>query len=86
MLAPDTLQGAVADGKIELADETTSAKTVKRFAQLDELGFQSRGSLLVLLMSGTGVFEQAGRAVLLVTPEPLTDGRRGGGEEASRWA
>jgi hypothetical protein len=39
MLAPDTLQCAVADGQSELADEPASAETVKRLAQLDELGF-----------------------------------------------
>ena len=54
VLVLDALQGAVADGEIKLTNETASAKMAKRFAQLDELGFQSRGSLLVLMLSGHG--------------------------------
>ena len=71
----------MADGQIELADEPASAKTVQRFAQLDELGFQSCRRLEVLMVSGAGVFEQAGRAVLQEAAQPLAHGRRGGGEE-----
>jgi hypothetical protein len=33
------------------------------------------------MMSGTRVFEQAGRAVLQEATEPLADGGRGGGKE-----
>src|SRR5437899_3571847 len=81
MLAPDAFQGAVANGQIELADETARTKVLKGFAQLDELRFQRRRSLVVLMMSGAGVFEQAGRAVLLEAAQPLTDRGHGGGKE-----
>jgi hypothetical protein len=65
MLAPEAFQRAVADGQIELADEAARAKTVKRFAQLDELGFEGWRSFLVLMVPGTQAFEQAGRAAQL---------------------
>jgi len=54
---------------------------VKRFAQLDELDILGCRSLLVLTMSGTGVFEQVGRAMLQEAAQPLADGRYGDGEE-----
>jgi hypothetical protein len=62
-LASDTLQRAVADTKLELADGMASAETVKSFEKLDKLGFQRCQGLLVRMMSGTEVLEQAGRAM-----------------------
>lgn len=36
VLTPDALQGAMANGQIELTDEAPGAKSRKRFAQFDE--------------------------------------------------
>ncbi|MFZ3277451.1 MAG: hypothetical protein WA182_11170 [Candidatus Sulfotelmatobacter sp.] len=81
VLTPDALQGAMADGQIELADEAPGAESGKRFAQLDQLSFGGRRSFLRLVMTNAGKSEQARRAVLLKAPQPLADGGHSGGKE-----
>jgi hypothetical protein len=74
VFAPDALQSAMADGQIELPDETAGAEGRKGFAEFDELRFCGRRSFLGLLMASAGKCQQAGRAVLLETAQPFADG------------
>src|SRR5579872_4414272 len=81
VLPPDALQGAMADGQIELADEAPRAESGKRFAQFDQPGFGGGRSFLRLVMTNAGKSEQTRRAVLLKAPQPLADSGHGGGKE-----
>jgi hypothetical protein len=45
MLAPDALQGTMAEGEIELANEATSAEGEQALAQSDDLLFEGAGVL-----------------------------------------
>ncbi len=72
----------MADGQIELADETTRAEGGQRFAKLEQLRFGGRRGFLGLLMTGAGTWKQAGKALLLETAQPLADRGHGGSEES----
>lgn len=81
MLAPDALQGTMAEGKIELADEAASAEGEQLPAQSDDLLFDVGGSFAGLVMRSAGKFEEATRSLLLITAQPLADGGDGGVEK-----
>jgi hypothetical protein len=83
VLAPDALQGTMTKGKIELADETTSAEGKQRLAQSDDLFFDGGGSFAGLVMGSAGEFDQAARTLLLITAPPLAHGGNGGLEKTS---
>jgi hypothetical protein len=75
VLTPDAFQSAVAEGQVELADQAASAEGGQNLAQLDQLGFEGRGSFERLMMAGARLLGEARRAVLLETAQPLTDRR-----------
>ncbi len=89
VLAPDALPGTMAEGEIELADETASAEGKQALAQSDDLRFDVGGSLAGLVMRSAGQFEEAARPLLLIAAQPLAHGgdgglkKTGGGLEAS---
>ena len=84
VLAPDAFHGGMTHRQIELANQAARSEGGQGFAQLHKLGLDGERSFVRLLMAGPGVLEQARRAVLLETAEPLADGGHGGGEEARR--
>src|ERR1700679_155104 len=73
----------MAEGKIELPNETTSAEGKQLLAQSDDLFFDGGGSLAGLVMRGAGDFEKTARALLLITAPPLAHGGNGGLEKTS---
>ena len=85
VLAPDTFQSAMAEEKIELADQTTGAEGEQLLAQSDDLLFDLGGSLARLVMRSTGQFDQATRSLLLITAQPLAHGGDGLWK-SGRWA
>jgi hypothetical protein len=78
VLAPDALQRTMAEGKIELPNETTSAEGQQLLAQSDDLFFDGGGSFAGLVMGSAGKFDQTARAVLLITAQPLAYSGNGG--------
>src|SRR5260370_39868023 len=54
MLAPDALQGTMAEGKIELADEAASAEGEQLPAQSDDLLFDVGGRVAGLVVRRAG--------------------------------
>src|SRR5258708_823761 len=77
VLAPDAFQGTMAEGKIELANETASAEGEQLLAQSDDLLFDGGGSLAGLVMRSTGKFDAAPQSLLLIAPQPLAHGVAG---------
>ena len=83
MLTPNTLQGTMAEGKIELAEETASAESEQLPAQSDDLLFDVGGSFAGLVMRSAGKFDEAARSLLLITAQPFAHGGDGGLEKTS---
>ncbi len=83
VLAPDALQGTMAEGEIELADETASAESEQLLAQSDDLLFDVGGSFAGLVMRSAGKFDEAARSLPLITAQPLAHSRDGGLEKTS---
>src|SRR5260370_24654445 len=71
VLAPDALQSPMAEGKIELANETASAEGEQLLAQSDDLLFDGGGSLAGLVMRSTGKFDQTPPSLLPLPAPPL---------------
>src|SRR5260370_37598869 len=71
MLAPDALQGTMAEGEIELANETASAEGEQLLAQSDDLLFDGGGRLAGLVVRMTGKFDQTAQSVMLKTTAPM---------------
>jgi len=67
VLSPDAFESAVAEGEIELADEAAGAEGEQLLAQSHDLLFESRGSLVGLMLGSAGVLDQAAQAMLLET-------------------
>jgi hypothetical protein len=84
MLAPDAFQSAMAEGEIELADKTASAKGKQLLAQSDDLLLDVGRSFAGLVMRRAGEFDQTARTMLLITAQPLAHGGDGGLEQTSR--
>src|SRR5260370_32704591 len=82
VLAPDALQSPMAEGEIELANETASAEGEQPLAQSDDLLFDGGGSLAGLVMRSTGKFDQTAGSPLLITTQPLAHGGNGGLKQA----
>ena len=80
--APDAFQGAMAEGKIELADEAAGAEGRQLLTESEDLLFDDGGGFAGLMMRGAGKFEQAARSVLLIAAQPFAHGRRGGLKQA----
>ncbi len=78
VLAPDALPSPMAEGKIELPNETASAEGEQLLAQSDDLLFDGGGSLAGLVMRSTGKFDQTAGSLLLITTQPLAHGGNGG--------
>src|SRR5258707_8952295 len=79
VLAPDAFQGiTMAEGEIELANETASAEGEQPLAQSDDLLFDGGGSLAGLVMRSTGKFDQTAQSLLLIAAQPLAHGGDGG--------
>jgi hypothetical protein len=78
VLAPNALQGAMAEREVELADEAASAESEQLLAKSNHLLFHLGGSFARLVMRSTGKLDQAARSLLLITPQPLTHGGNGG--------
>ena len=57
--APDALQGAVAEGEIELADEAADPEGGDLLPQGDDPLLDLDGSLVGLVMRGAGTFDEA---------------------------
>src|SRR5258708_11987536 len=76
VLAPDALQSPMAEGKIELANETASAEGEQLLAQSDDLLFDGGGSLAGLVMRSAGTLDEAAQSLLLIAAQPLA--HRGG--------
>src|SRR6266849_2460367 len=74
-------QGTMAEGEIELADETASAEGKQALAQSDDLRFDVGGSLAGLVMRSAGKFEEAARSLRLIAAQPLAHGGDGGLEK-----
>ena len=68
----------MAQGQIELADETAGAEGGELLAERDNLLLQSQGRLAGLEMRRTREFDQATRPLLLIAAQPFTDGGNGG--------
>jgi len=83
VLAPDALQSTVAEGKIELPNETASPEGEQLLAERDHLLFDVGGSLAGLVMRSTRNLNEAARSLLLITAQPLTHGGNGGLEKTS---
>jgi hypothetical protein len=83
VLAPDTFQGTMAEGKIELADETARAKGEQLLAQSDDLLFDVGRSFAELVMRSAGKFDEAARTLLLIAAQPLAHSGDGGLEKTS---
>ena len=71
VLAPDALQSTMAEGKIELSNETASAEGKQLVAQSHNLPFDVGGSFPRLVMRRARKFEQAGRSLLLIPTHHL---------------
>src|SRR5258707_2220090 len=82
VLAPDAFQGTMAEGEIELANETASAEGEQPLAQSDDLLFDGGGSLAGLVMRSTGKFDQTAQSLLLIAAQPLAHGGDGGLKQA----
>jgi len=78
VLAPNALQGAMAEREVELADEAASAESEQLLAKRNHLLFNVGGSFAGLVMWSAGKLDQAARSLLLITPQPLTHGGNGG--------
>jgi hypothetical protein len=81
MGAPDALEGAMAEGQVELADQAASAEGGQGVAQLDDATLDLRRGLVRLVMRGTRTLHQARGALLLVATQPLAHGGHSGSEE-----
>jgi hypothetical protein len=84
VLAPNALQGTMAEGKIELADEAASAKGEQPLAQSNDLLFDVGGSFPGLTMRRAGNFDETTRSLLLIAAQPLAHRGHGGLEKTSR--
>src|SRR5258708_33535499 len=82
VLAPDALQSTMAEGKIELANETASAEGEQLLAQSDDLLFDGGGSLAGLVMRSAGTLDEAAQSLLLIAAQPLAHGGDGGLKQA----
>jgi len=71
---PNALQGAVAEGKIELADEAASTEGGHLLTQSHDLLLDVGRSFARLMMGRTGEFEQPARSLLLEAAQPLAHG------------
>ena len=65
VLAPHALKSAVADGKVELADQAARAEGGKSIAQFDQLPLDGRRSFEGLVMTSAEPSAKAGRAIPL---------------------
>jgi hypothetical protein len=83
VLAPNALQGAMAEREVELADEAASAESEQLLAKRNRLLYNLGGSLAGLVMRSTGKFDQAARSLLLITAQPLAHGGDRGLEKTS---
>jgi len=84
VLTPNTLQGTMAEGKIELADEAASAESEQLPAQSDDLLFDVGGSFAGLVMRSAGKFDEAARSLPLITAQPLAHSGDGGLKKTGR--
>jgi len=84
VLAPDAFQGAMAEGKIELANEAACAEGVQLLTESDHLLFDIGGSFAGLMMRGAREFDQTARALPLKAAQPLAHGGNGGLEQPCR--
>src|SRR5258708_24725865 len=83
VLAPDAFQGiTMAEGEIELANETASAEGEQLLAQSDDLRFDGGGRRAGLVMRSTGKFDQTAQSLLLIAAQPLAHGGDGGLKQA----
>jgi hypothetical protein len=83
VLTPDALQGTMAEGKIELADETASPEGEQLPAQSENLLFDVEGSFAGLAMRSAGKLDEAAQSLPLIAAQPLAYGRNGGLEKTS---
>src|SRR5258708_5235086 len=83
VLTPNALQGTMAEGKIELADEAANAEGEQLPAQSDDLLFDGGGSFAGLVMRSAEKFEEAARSLLLIAAQPLAHSGDGGLEKTS---
>ena len=79
---PDTLQSAVAEREIELANETASPEGVQLLAENHDLRLDSRGSFAGLVMRSARKFDEATGPVLLIAAQPFAHGGNGGLKQA----
>src|SRR5258708_17083549 len=82
VLAPDAFQGTMAEGKIELANETARAESEQPLWQRDDLLFDGGGSLAGLGMRRPGKFDQTAQSLLLIAAQPLAHRGDGGLKQA----
>ena len=81
VLAPDALNGHVADGQVELALQARGTEGGQLPSESENLLLDLGRGLPRRVMRSAAVFLQARRAVLPVSSPPLTDGEGGGEEE-----
>src|SRR4029077_126310 len=71
VVAPDAFQGAMAEGQIELADQTAGAEGGQSLTECDDLAFDVSGGAAGLMVRGPGLLKQSGGSLLLIAAEPL---------------
>ncbi len=81
---PDALQRTMAEREIELANEAASAEGKQPLAQSNDLLLDGGGSFAGLVMGSAGDFDEAARALLLITAQPLAHGGDGGLKQTGR--
>jgi hypothetical protein len=83
VLAPDTFQGTMAEGQIELADETARPEGEQLSAESEDLLFHVGGSLAGLVMRSAGKLDEATGSLLLIATQPFAHGGDSGLEQTS---
>jgi hypothetical protein len=84
VLSPDAFQGTMAEGEIELADETAGAEGGKLLAESYDLLFQGQRRFTRLMVGSAGESDQTARSLLLIAAQPLAHGGYGGLKQPGR--